>query len=69
MAGPWFTVIESNATWQTADTILISDGKQHVRGSVEIKVELVAPSTMSDVIALTESAKHFAIESEITNTN
>ena len=44
MAGPWFTVIECNNQWTTADSILISDGESHVQGKIEIKAVLVAQS-------------------------
>ena len=44
VAGPWFTVIECNGQWTTADSIVISDGLTHVDGEIQIKVRLIDPA-------------------------
>jgi hypothetical protein len=54
VAGPWFTVVEDNSNWRTADSILISNGQQHVRGEVQIKVELVKANGTNSQLTGTE---------------
>ena len=41
MAGPWFTVRESGPDWEEVDVIWISNGEDHDRVRVEMRVELV----------------------------
>jgi len=40
VGGPWFTVQESSSDWEQIDTLWISNGEEHVRARVEIRVQL-----------------------------
>ena len=40
MAGPWFTVQESGNTWETIETIWISNGDEHQRVHVQLWTRL-----------------------------
>ncbi len=40
MAGPWFTVQESGEGWKHVDSIWISNGVDHEKVRVEIRVQL-----------------------------
>ena len=40
MGGPWFTVHESSQDWQHVNTLWISNGEEHTRARVEIRVQL-----------------------------
>ena len=40
MAGPWFAVLENGSDWERLDTLWISDGNDHERARLEIRVRL-----------------------------
>ncbi|GAB4161914.1 MAG: hypothetical protein Tsb009_39070 [Planctomycetaceae bacterium] len=40
MAGPWFAVQKSNASWKKLDTIWLSNNGKNTIGRVELRVEL-----------------------------
>ena len=40
MGGPWFTVQESGDDWQYIDDLWISNGEDHVRAHLEIRIQL-----------------------------
>jgi hypothetical protein len=40
VAGPWFTVQESGRDWQELDRIWLSNGTEHTRVRVELKMRL-----------------------------
>ena len=40
MAGPWFTVLKSGSDWQQLESIWISNGSDHEKVTVEIRVQL-----------------------------
>lgn len=40
MGGPWFTVQTTQSSWQTVDTLWVSNGREDEKARLELRVSL-----------------------------
>ena len=52
MAGPWFTVHESDGEWKKLDQIWISNGKEDCRGEIQMRITLIEPDKFEQLTGL-----------------